>query len=114
MAVGKSAALESAPLLPPILAGQFTHETRSRVEAFFLSVPELLDTWVNRCRSPHTRRCYREDVLRFVEHLGLAGGSPSFADDHGPGGASVQRRTAGPERGAQNHQPPHLFFVRLL
>ncbi len=59
-------------LLPPILAGQFTAESRSRVEAFFLSVPQLLDTWVNRCRSPHTRRCYREDVLRFAEHLGLA------------------------------------------
>ena len=72
MAVGKSAALESAPWLPPILAGQFTHENRACVEAFFLSVPQLLDTWVNRCRSSHTRRCYREDVLRFVQHLGLA------------------------------------------
>ena len=61
-----------APLPPPILAGQFTVESRSRVEAFFLSVPQLLDTWVNRCRSPHTRRCYREDLLRFVDHLGLA------------------------------------------
>jgi site-specific recombinase XerD len=61
-----------APLLPPILAGQFTTESRSRVESFFLSLPELLDTWVNRCRSPHTRRSYREDVLRFVDHLGLA------------------------------------------
>jgi hypothetical protein len=71
----KPAGLEpaiGAPSLPPILAGQFTAENRSRVEAFFLSVPQLLDTWVNRCRSPHTRRCYREDVLRFVDHLGLA------------------------------------------
>lgn len=61
-----------AALLPPILAGQFTNESRQRVESFFLSVPQLLDTWVNRCRSLHTRRCYREDVLRFFEHLGLA------------------------------------------
>lgn len=57
--------------VPPVLPGHLTPEIRNRVEQFYFAVPALLDTWVNRCRSPHTRRCYREDVLRFIDHLGL-------------------------------------------
>jgi integrase/recombinase XerD len=57
--------------VPPILAGHLTPEIRARVEQFYLSVPALLESWVNRCRSAHTRRAYREDVITFVRRLGL-------------------------------------------
>jgi site-specific recombinase XerD len=62
----------ATPSIPPILAGHVTPDIRERVEQFYLSGPLLLEGWIKRCRSAHTRRCYREDVLQFVHQLGLA------------------------------------------
>lgn len=62
----------AASSTPPILAGHVTPDVQERVEQFYLSGPLLLEAWINRCRSAHTRRCYREDVLQFVHQLGLA------------------------------------------
>ena len=58
--------------LPPILAGQFTPETRERVEKFYFSVAAIFETWVKRRQSRHTRRAYREDVMAFVNFAGIA------------------------------------------
>ncbi len=44
----------------------------ARVESFYGAVPEILEAWVRRCRSEHTRRSYREGVMAFVRFLGLA------------------------------------------
>lgn len=58
--------------LPPILAGQFTPETKERVERFFFSVAAIFETWVKRRQSRHTRRAYREDVMAFVRFIGIS------------------------------------------
>jgi hypothetical protein len=42
--------------LPPIVAGSFTPEIRSRVEHFYFSIYEIFERWVNRPKSVHTRR----------------------------------------------------------
>jgi site-specific recombinase XerD len=55
--------------LPPILAGQYTPDTRERVERFYFSVAAIFETWVARRRSKHTRRAYREDVMAFVRFM---------------------------------------------
>src|SRR5580704_13915577 len=55
-----------------ILAGQFTPETRERVERFYFSVAAIFETWVKRRQSRHTRRAYREDVMAFVRFIGIA------------------------------------------
>jgi integrase/recombinase XerC len=60
-----------ADRLPPILAGQFTPETKKRVEQFYFSVAAIFETWVNRRQSRHTRRAYREDVMAFVRFAGI-------------------------------------------
>jgi len=57
--------------LPPILAGQFTAQTKKRVEDFYFSVAAIFETWVNRRQSRHTRRAYREDVMAFVRFVGI-------------------------------------------
>src|SRR4051812_23149783 len=44
---------------------------RSRVEKFFFSIPEIFEAWVARRSSTHTQRAYREDVLTFVNFLGV-------------------------------------------
>src|SRR5437899_7014513 len=38
---------------------------------YYLSVAEIFERWVERRTSPHTRRAYRQDVMAFVEHLGI-------------------------------------------
>lgn len=58
--------------LPPILAGQFTPETQEKVERFYFSVAAIFETWVKRRQSRHTRRAYREDVMAFVNFIGIA------------------------------------------
>ena len=58
-------------LLPPILAGQFTPETRERVERFYFSVAAIFETWVARRQSKHTQRAYREDIMAFVNFTGI-------------------------------------------
>jgi site-specific recombinase XerD len=74
MPVATADVLSAAPriALPPVLAGHVTPEVQARVEQFYLSMPDILEAWVKRYQSSHTQRCYREDVMRFVRHLGLA------------------------------------------
>jgi integrase/recombinase XerC len=60
-----------APLLPPILAGQFTPETQERVERFYFSVAAIFETWVARRQSKHTQRAYREDIMAFVNFASI-------------------------------------------
>lgn len=57
-------------LLPPVLAGHGTPAVRERVEGFYSSVAGIFESWVNRRKSEHTRRAYREDVMAFVRFLG--------------------------------------------
>jgi site-specific recombinase XerD len=57
--------------LPPILAGRTTPVTRRHVEQFYASVAEIFDLWIARHRSIHTRRAYSQDVLSFVDFLGI-------------------------------------------
>ncbi len=65
------AASRAALTLPPVLAGSLTPEIRSRVEHFYSSIYEILERWVNRPKSVHTRRSYRDGVLSFVRHRGI-------------------------------------------
>lgn len=58
--------------LPPVLAGALTPAIRTRVEAFYSALPDILERWVRRCRSEHTRRSYREGVLSFIRYLGIS------------------------------------------
>ena len=57
--------------LPPVLAGSLTPEIRSRVEHFYSSIYDIFERWVNRPKSVHTRRSYRDGVLSFVRHRGI-------------------------------------------
>lgn len=61
--------LRSEQMLPPILAGTFTPDTKRRVEQFYLFLPEIFEAWVTRRQSPHTQRAYREDFMAFVKFL---------------------------------------------
>ena len=65
------AASRGALTLPPILAGSLTPEIRSGVEQFYSSLYEFFERWVNRPKSVHTRRSYRDGVLSFVRHRGI-------------------------------------------
>jgi site-specific recombinase XerD len=62
----------TAQELPPVLAGSLTPEVRQRVEHFYSAVAEILERWVRRCRSEHTRRSYREGVMLLVRYLGIS------------------------------------------
>jgi site-specific recombinase XerD len=57
--------------LPPVLLGSLTPEIRVRVEHFYSSVYEIFERWVNRPRSLHTRRSYKDGVLSFVRYRGI-------------------------------------------
>jgi integrase/recombinase XerC len=59
-------------MLPPILSGSSTPAVRKRVEQFYFSIASIFESWVQRRKSPHTQRAYREDVMSFVKFLGLA------------------------------------------
>jgi site-specific recombinase XerD len=41
------------------------------LDVFYASIADLLETWVRRHASPHTRRAYRNDILAFVRFLEL-------------------------------------------
>ena len=56
--------------LPPILAGRETAAVTVRVQHFFSSVASIFESWVNRRKSAHTQRAYREDVMAFVHFMG--------------------------------------------
>lgn len=58
--------------LPPILSGSATPQVAKRVKSFYFSIAEIFERWVERRPSPHTRRAYRQDVMAFVSHLGIA------------------------------------------
>jgi hypothetical protein len=64
------APLRAAVSLPPVLLGSLTPEIRVRVESFYSSVYAIFERWVNRPRSLHTRRSYKEGVLSFVRYRG--------------------------------------------
>jgi site-specific recombinase XerD len=57
---------------PPLLQGTATPEVRARVKAFYRAIERILESWVNRSPSFHTRRAYHDDVMSFVRFLGLA------------------------------------------
>jgi hypothetical protein len=65
------AASRAALTFPPVLAGSMTPEIRNRVEHFYSSIYEIFERWVNRPKSVHTRRSYRDGVLSFVRHRGI-------------------------------------------
>ena len=65
------AASRAALTVPPIPGGSFTLEIRCRVEHFYSFLYEIFQRWVNRPKSVHTRRSYRDGVLSFVRHCGI-------------------------------------------
>ena len=67
LVVGEAKRLE----LPPVVAGHGSATVVAKVESFYLSVAGMFEAWVGRSENYHTRRCYRRDVLSFVEFLGI-------------------------------------------
>ena len=57
--------------LPPILVGRHTPAVEAQVGSFYGSVAEIFERWVTRRSSAHTQRAYRQDVMDFVQFLGL-------------------------------------------
>ena len=57
--------------LPPILVGRLTPAVEAQVGSFYGSVAEIFERWVTRRASTHTQRAYRQDVMDFVQFLGL-------------------------------------------
>jgi site-specific recombinase XerD len=57
--------------LPPILVGRHTSVVEAQVQDFYGSVAEIFERWVTRRSSQHTQRAYRQDVMDFVEFLGI-------------------------------------------
>jgi len=57
---------------PPILVGSYTPQVAEHVKKFYFSVADIFERWVERRSSPHTRRAYRQDVMAFVDHIGIA------------------------------------------
>src|SRR5512135_732912 len=59
------------PELPPILVGRHTPAVEAQVASFYGSVAEIFERWVTRRSSVHTQRAYRQDVMDFVQFLGI-------------------------------------------
>src|SRR4051812_25134713 len=57
--------------LPPVLLGRHTPAVEAQVRNFYESVAQIFERWVTRRSSRHTQRAYRQDVLAFVEFLGV-------------------------------------------
>ena len=57
--------------LPPILVGRLTPAVEAQVGSFYGSVADIFERWVTRRQSLHTQRAYRQDVMDFVQFLGL-------------------------------------------
>ena len=57
--------------LPPILVGRATPAVAAQVRDFYESVAAIFERWVTRRSSKHTQRAYRQDVMDFVQFLGL-------------------------------------------
>src|SRR5512142_2719649 len=62
---------ETRAELPPILVGRLTPAVEAQVGSFYGSVAEIFERWVTRRSSTHTQRAYRQDVMDFVQFLGL-------------------------------------------
>lgn len=62
---------EKTELLPPVLRGHETPQVAARVERFYVSIAEIFERWVTRRKSTHTQRAYREDVMSFVQFVGI-------------------------------------------
>jgi site-specific recombinase XerD len=62
--------LAPAANLPSVLKGHSTPEVQERVENFYSNVALIFESWINRRKSQHTRRAYRQDVLAFVRFMG--------------------------------------------
>jgi hypothetical protein len=61
--MGAQLARLSPERLPPILADRETPAIRRQVPQVYSSVAEIFESWINRHRSAHTRRAYRQDVF---------------------------------------------------
>lgn len=61
----------TSPELPPILVGRLTPAVEAQVGSFYGSVADIFERWVTRRQSLHTQRAYRQDVMDFVQFLGL-------------------------------------------
>ncbi|MCP3915795.1 MAG: site-specific integrase [bacterium] len=55
--------------LPPVVAGHESPLVAKKVGSFYLSVAAMFEAWVARSENYHTQRCYRRDVLSFIEFL---------------------------------------------
>ena len=104
------------PGLPPVLAGRATPAVERQVGSFYASVAEVFERWVARRDSKHTRRAYRQDVMAFVESLGIRWPDDamrlftvSVADVQDFRDRDDRRR-----QGAQDDQPPHRLALELL
>jgi hypothetical protein len=62
---------ETRAELPPILVGRATPAVEAQVGSFYQSVAEIFERWVTRRSSTHTQRAYHQDVMDFVQFLGL-------------------------------------------
>jgi site-specific recombinase XerD len=62
---------DGGPGLPPVLLGRATPAVQAQVQGFFNAVAEIFERWVTRRSSKHTQRAYRQDVMAFVDFLGL-------------------------------------------
>jgi integrase/recombinase XerC len=58
--------------LPPVLPGRHTATVEAQVRSFYQSIAQIFERWVTRRSSAHTQRAYRQDVLSFVEFLGIS------------------------------------------
>ena len=58
--------------LLPILVGRATPAVEAQARSFYLSVAEIFERWVTRRSSTHTQRAYRQDVMDFVQFLGIS------------------------------------------
>jgi site-specific recombinase XerD len=57
--------------LPPVVAGHESPVVRKKLESFYMSVAHMFEAWVKRSENYHTQRCYRRDVLSFIEFLNI-------------------------------------------
>jgi hypothetical protein len=87
-----------SPGLPPLMTGRHTAAVEAQVRDFSQSVAQIFERWVTRRSSAHTRRAYRQDVISFVEFLGICWPEDATPDTSeplaninqpGPGGLST-------------------------
>ncbi len=57
--------------LPAILHGHDTPDLQRRLHRFYLAIPEILEAFISRCHSKHTKRAYRQDMTAFLRFMGI-------------------------------------------